>query len=65
MVQLIMVDTVDQHYNWKKISIQRNEERTLMTVGYGLGMLAVGIVAIGFAGAIVLYFINTTEKDDK
>jgi|TARA_B110000858_G_C17427609_1_gene303982 hypothetical protein len=36
-----------------------------MTVGYGLGMLAVGIVAIGFAGAIVLYFINTTEKDDK
>jgi hypothetical protein len=36
-----------------------------MTVGYGLGMLAVGIVAIGFGGAIVLYCFNITEKDDE
>ena len=36
-----------------------------MTVGYGLGLLDVGIVAIGIGGAIVVYCFNITEKDDE
>jgi len=35
-----------------------------MTVGYGFGMLAMGIIAI-FIGAIVAYFIiNKIKQDD-
>ena len=35
-----------------------------MTVGYGFGMLAMGIIAI-FIGAIVTYFIiNKIKQDD-
>jgi len=35
-----------------------------MTVGYGFGMLAMGIIAI-FVGAIVAYFIiNKIKQDD-
>ena len=35
-----------------------------MTIGYGFGMLAMGIIAI-FVGAIVAYFIiNKIKQDD-
>ena len=35
-----------------------------MTVGYGFGMLAMGIIAI-FIGAIIAYFIiNKIKQDD-
>ena len=32
-----------------------------MTVGYGLGMLAVGIVAIVIGGIVAYYIINALE----
>ena len=32
-----------------------------MTIGYGLGMLAVGIVAIVIGGIVAYYIINDLE----
>jgi|ETNvirenome_2_60_1030617.scaffolds.fasta_scaffold14872_2 hypothetical protein len=32
-----------------------------MTIGYGLGMLAVGIVAIVIGGIVAYYIINALE----
>ena len=32
-----------------------------MTIGYGLGMLAVGIVAIGIGAIVAYYIINDLE----
>mgnify|MGYP001093648738 CR=1 FL=1 len=36
-----------------------------MTIGYGLGMLAVGMMAIAVAGTIIFKVINYKKKEDK
>ena len=36
-----------------------------MTAGYGIGMLAIGLLAIAIGGFIAYYIINETMKDDK
>ena len=33
--------------------------------GYGIGMLAIGLLAISVGGFIAYYIINETMKDDK
>ena len=35
-----------------------------MTIGYGLGMLLVGMIAILIASIIILYVFRKVEKDD-
>ena len=36
-----------------------------MTAGYGIGMLAIGLVAISVGGFIAYYIINKTMHDDE
>ena len=36
-----------------------------MTPGYGIGMLAIGLLAIAIGGFIAWYIINKVEKNDK
>ena len=36
-----------------------------MTVGYGIGMLAIGLLAIAIGGFIIYYVINEVMKDDE
>ena len=36
-----------------------------MTVTYGVGMLGVGLLAIGLGGFIAYYIINEVMKDDE
>jgi|TARA_R100000322_G_scaffold81489_1_gene50903 hypothetical protein len=36
-----------------------------MTAGYGIGMLAIGLLAIAFGGFIAYYIINKTMHDDE
>ena len=36
-----------------------------MSVGYGLGMLAVGLIAILVGGLIIYKVINYKQKDDR
>jgi len=36
-----------------------------MTVGYGFGMLAVGLIAIAIGGTIIYKVINYKPKDDR
>ena len=36
-----------------------------MTAGYGIGMLAIGLLAISFCGFIAYYIINKVMKDDE
>ena len=36
-----------------------------MTVGYGVGMLGVGLLAIAIGGFIAYYIINEVMKDDE
>ncbi len=36
-----------------------------MTAGYGIGMLAIGLLAISFGGFIAYYIINKTMHDDE
>jgi hypothetical protein len=36
-----------------------------VTAGYGIGMLAVGLLAISFGGFIAFFIINKVMKDDE
>ena len=36
-----------------------------VTAGYGIGMLAVGLLAISFGGFIAFFIINKVVKDDE
>ena len=36
-----------------------------MTPGYGIGMLAIGLLAIAIGGFIAYYIINEVMKDDE
>jgi len=36
-----------------------------MTAGYGIGMLAIGLLAISVGGFIAYYIINKTMHDDE
>ena len=36
-----------------------------MTPGYGIGMLAIGLLAIAIGGFIVWYIINEVNKNDE
>ena len=36
-----------------------------MTAGYGIGMLAIGLLAIAVGGFITYYIINKTMHDDE
>jgi len=36
-----------------------------MTAGYGIGMLAIGLLAIAVGGFIAFYVINEVGKDDE
>ena len=36
-----------------------------MTIGYGLGMLAMGMIAIAVAGTIIFKIINYKPKKEK
>tara|TARA_R100000995_G_C3460046_1_gene112651 strand:- start:56 stop:169 length:114 start_codon:yes stop_codon:yes gene_type:complete len=36
-----------------------------MTPGYGIGMLAIGLLAITIGGFIVWYIINEVNKNDE
>ena len=36
-----------------------------MTAGYGIGMLAIGLLAIAIGGFIAYYIINEVMKDDE
>ena len=36
-----------------------------MTIGYGFGMLAVGLLAILIAGLIIFKIINHEKKEDR
>ena len=36
-----------------------------MTAGYGIGMLAIGLLAIAIGGFIAYYIINEVVKDDE
>ena len=36
-----------------------------MTVGYGFGMLAMGLLAILIAGTIIFKIINHEQKEDR
>ena len=36
-----------------------------MTPGYGIGMLAIGLLAIAIGGFIAFYIINEVGKDDE
>ena len=36
-----------------------------MSVGYGFGMLAVGLLAIAIGGAIIYKVINYKKREDK
>ena len=37
----------------------------MMSVGYGLGMLAIGMTAMAIAGIIIFKVINHKPKEDK
>jgi len=36
-----------------------------VTAGYGIGMLAIGLLAIAVGGFITYYIINEVRKDDE
>ena len=36
-----------------------------VTAGYGIGMLAIGLLAIAIGGFIAYYIINKVVKDDE
>tara|TARA_A100000172_G_scaffold9485_1_gene5147 strand:+ start:721 stop:837 length:117 start_codon:yes stop_codon:yes gene_type:complete len=36
-----------------------------MTAGYGIGMLAIGLLAIAVGGFIAYYIINENMRDDE
>ena len=36
-----------------------------MTAGYGIGMLAIGLLVIAIGGFIALYIINKVEKNNE
>ena len=36
-----------------------------MTAGYGIGMLAIGLLAIAIGGFIAYFIINEVMKDDE
>ena len=36
-----------------------------VTAGYGIGMLAIGLLAIAIGGFIAYYIINEVMKDDE
>ena len=36
-----------------------------VTAGYGIGMLAIGLLAIAIGGFIAYYIINEVVKDDE
>jgi hypothetical protein len=36
-----------------------------MTTGYGIGMLAIGLLAITIGGFIAYFIINKVRKDDE
>ena len=36
-----------------------------MTAGYGIGMLAIGLLAIAIGGFVAYYIINKTMRDDE
>ena len=36
-----------------------------MTAGYGIGMLAIGLLAIAIGGFIAFFIINKVMKDDE
>ena len=36
-----------------------------MTAGYGIGMLAIGLLAIAIGGIIAWYIINKVEKNNE
>ena len=36
-----------------------------MTAGYGIGMLAIGLLAIAIGGFIAFFIINEVMKDDE
>ena len=36
-----------------------------MTVGYGIGFLAIGMLGIVIGGFVAWYIINEVEKDDE
>tara|TARA_B100000519_G_C14123084_1_gene381474 strand:+ start:753 stop:869 length:117 start_codon:yes stop_codon:yes gene_type:complete len=36
-----------------------------MTAGYGIAMLAIGLLAIAFGGFIAFFIINKVVKDDE
>ena len=36
-----------------------------MTAGYGIGMLAIGLLAIAIGGFIAYFIINEVVKDDE
>ena len=40
------------------------EGDSIMTIGYGLGMLLLGMFAIALAGGLFLFFTNTTQGGD-
>jgi len=40
------------------------EGDSIMTIGYGLGMLMMGIFAIALAGGLFVYFTNKEGDDD-
>jgi hypothetical protein len=50
---------------FKQDSRQGRGDAILMSVGYGLGMLAMGLTALGIGTFIVYLVINKTQRDEE
>ena len=43
----------------------RRIKEKIMTIGYGLGMLIMGLIAITIGASVAYYVINKLEKENK